>query len=226
MCGRYTLFSTDAAVETFFGAETIEGQHEPSYNQAPSELVRVAVGNEPRVLTLQQWGLVPSWAKPNFRPLINARAETLTEKPSFRTAAIRRRCLIPTNGYYEWGELAGRKQPYFISADYRVDKRIPGPETPLLAMAGIFDFWHGPNDEIIPTCAIITRDAPKHLDIHPRMPVFVRPDVWQEWLDPQLTDKTHVQQLVDSLPVPDLNVRQVNRAVGNVRTQDPELIFQ
>lgn len=225
MCGRFTLFSSDAVVGAFFGANEIEGEHQPTYNQAPSQPVRVATGNEPRVLTLQKWGLVPSWAKPDFRPLINARAETITEKPAFRAAAQRRRCLIPTNGYYEWETRGHRKQPYFISGNPADADGVPPANTPLLAMAGIFDYAHGPDGETIPTCAILTRDAPESLPLHPRTPLFVPPSFWDEWLNPGLTEKAGLREMVDAIPYPNLHAQPVNRSVGNFRTEDPQLIF-
>ena len=211
MCGRFSLYASDDDLVKLFDIDVMEGEHGASYNQAPSQWIRSVVGDQPRVLTLQKWGLVPHWAKDNFRPLINARAETLTEKPAFRAAAMRRRCLLPANGYYEWSD----KQPYFLSEGGAVQ-----------GMAGIYETYYLSDGSPIITCAIITRAATDSLGhIHDRMPVFVPPDMWQEWLDPQLQDRRDVQALLDSVPAAHPAARPVNPAVGNVRTEDPDVIF-
>ncbi len=227
MCGRYTLFSDDADLVTLFDVDVLEGEHAPAYNQAPSQWVRSVLGDETRILTLQKWGLVPPWAKPDFKPLINARAETVTEKSIFRPAAMRRRCLLPTNGYYEWmtGE-DGKKQPYFLAAPNTEGGPLPYQRSPVLAMAGIFDWAKSEDGTETPTCAIITRAATDNLGkIHPRMPLFVPPDLYSDWLDPEVQDRDQVQLLVDSIPPPHLAAQPVNRAVGNYRVEDPEIIF-
>lgn len=221
MCGRFSMFVSDDDLVRIFGIDVQEGEYHGSYNQAPSLPVRAVIGDRPRILTLQQWGLIPSWARPGFTPLINARAETVTEKPSFRAAAMRRRCLIPANGYFEWVAEAGRKQPYFLSAS-------SGEllEAPILAMAGISEVWHAPGGEEVHTCAIITREAADNLGhIHPRMPLFVPPEAWDDWLDPETQDRRQVRMLIESLPPAELRATPVSAAVGNVRTQDPSAIF-
>lgn len=234
MCGRFTMFDEDDELVALFDIDVMEGEHLPSYNQAPSQWVRAVVGNQPRVLTMQRWGLVPQWAKAGFKPLINARSETLTEKPSFRVAASRRRCLIPTNGYYEWmTQPDGQKQPYFLSAPVPAEAAgaaaQPGPAgfpTPVLAMAGIYEFSRTERGDELVTCAVITRSAPDELGrIHDRMPVFVPPELYTPWLDPELQDRDQVRDLVAAIPVLPLATRPVQRAVGSVRTQDPGLIF-
>lgn len=151
MCGRFSMFSHDSELVRLFDIDVMEGEHGASYNEAPSQLVRSVrmKSDGRRELDLMQWGLVPFWAKESFKPLINARAETLTEKPAFRTAAAKRRCLIPANGYYEWQVgPGGKKQPYFLSlADQDGHAASPGAE-PTLAMAGIFD-WPIPTDRSV-----------------------------------------------------------------------------
>lgn len=175
-----------------------------------------------RQLRLLEWGLVPSWAKTPLRPMINARAETLTSKPSFRNAAARRRCLVPANGYFEWQAPEGTrgKQPWFLSR---------GDGDPVMAFAGIFEAWRDPaGGEDAPwllTCAIVTRSAPDALgEIHDRMPVVVPPDLWEAWLDPETTERDRVDDLLASIPAPALVPRRVGRAVGNVRNDGPDLI--
>ena len=226
MCGRFTLFTDDPELATLFNVNVTEGEHAESYNQAPSEWVRVVLGEEPRVMSLFKWGLFPSWAKEGFHPLINARAETLTQKPSFRAAAKRRRCLLPTNGYYEWAQRPGfaggsAKQPYFISA-------ADGDplQAPVLAMAGIYELAVLPDgSELFSTAVVTTAAHGKIADIHSRRPVFVPQDAWEEWSDPGMEDPDTVQLLLDSFPLPELTAEPVNKAVGNVRTRDPEVIF-
>ena len=137
MCGRFTMYADDAELTTLFDIDLVEGEHAPSYNQAPSELIRAVRSDaeaEP-LLTNQKWGFVPFWAKEGFKPLINARAETVTEKPVFSAAAKKRRCLVPSNGYFEWQKKRdGKKQPYFLSlADSDGNPAPPGSE-PVMAM--------------------------------------------------------------------------------------------
>lgn len=221
MCGRFTLFIGDSDLIDIFGIDVLEGEYPGSYNQAPGLPVRAVVGVGPRTLTLQQWGLVPSWARPGFKPLINARAETITEKPSFRAAAIRRRCLIPTNGYFEWVAEEGGKQAYFLSRANDDMRRAP-----LLAMAGLYEVSHGSGGEETHTCAVVTRQATDDLGrIHPRMPLFVPRAFWDEWLDPAMQDGSRVRSMVQAIPPAPVRARSVLPAVGNVRTQDPDLIF-
>ncbi len=230
MCGRYTMFSTDKDLVDLFDIDLLEGEHQPSYNEAPSQMVRTArqKQDEGRVLDLQQWGLRPFWAKENFKPLINARAETVTERPSFRSAASKRRCLIPTNGYYEWQkEEDGKKQPWFLSLAGKDGEPAPVGQEPIMAMAGL---WERPGRDFPEgspqTTAIVTREAADTLGfIHQRMPLFVPRSLWEAWLDPELTDPGEVQELVDAIPPAPLAPRMVSRAVGNVRNNYPGLIL-
>lgn len=227
MCGRFTLFSDDTDLVTLFDIDVVEGEHRAAYNEAPSQWIRAVVDAGPKILTLQKWGLVPHWAKPGFKPLINARSETVTEKPSFRTAALRRRCLLPTNGYYEWvtGE-DGKKQPYFLAAASPGGGPLPVEESPVLAMAGIYEWSRTPDGSDLVTCSIITREAHDNLGyIHPRMPLFVPEDRQEEWLDPQMQDRLGVRHLIDAMPPVILAAQKVSSAVGNVRVQDPTEIF-
>ena len=243
MCGRFSLFADDDELVSLFDIDLLEGEHAATWNQAPSQQIRVVVERAAapsdsegagsanqgppssptieRKLRLLEWGLVPSWAK-TPRPMINARMETLTEKPSFRAAAARRRCLVPANGYFEWQVVEGSrtKQPWFLSQ---------GPGDPVLAFAGIYEAWKEPGSEPgegwLLTCAIVTRSASDALGrIHDRTPVVVPPDLWDAWLDPAVTDRDQVDTLLASIPEPHLATRMVGRAVGNVRADGPQLI--
>jgi putative SOS response-associated peptidase YedK len=175
MCGRYTLTSAPQAVRALFYYD--EQPNFPArYNIAPTQpipIVRLVDGK--RQFALVRWGLLPSWVKDPkaFSLLINARGETASEKPAFRAAMRRRRCLIPADGFYEWKALGARKQPYFIH------NKSGEP----LAFAGLWETWTGPNGEEVDTAAIVTTDANATLsDIHNRMPVIVPPDAFDRWL--------------------------------------------
>jgi putative SOS response-associated peptidase YedK len=180
-----------------------------------------------RELRVVRWGLVPSWAKDISigSRMINARAETVAEKPAFRSAFVRRRCLLPADGYYEWQQpaagSAGRKQPYFIC---RADGRP-------LAFAAIYELWrdrqHGDDDPDawLWTAAIITTTAPDELgEIHDRMPMVIEPASWAEWLDPENTDRADLRALLTPAMAGSLTSYPVSPAVNSVRNNGPELI--
>lgn len=181
-----------------------------------------------RELRVVRWGLVPSWAKDTAigSRLINARAETVAEKPSYRRAFAKRRCLLPADGYYEWQVLAGEgtkkvKQPYFI---YRADG---GP----LAFAGLYELWRdrqfpdGDPDAWLWTATIITTSAPDELgQIHDRMPMVIRPESWSDWLDPANTEPGDLQALLAPAMAGGLATYPVSTAVNSVRNNGPELI--
>ncbi len=173
MCGRYVIISTPEAIRALFGYGE-QPNFPPRYNVAPTQpipIVRLADGK--RSFTLMRWGLWPSWVKDpkTFPLLINARGESVLERPAFRNAMHRRRCLIPTDGFYEWRPLgaSGPKEPYFVRA-----KRDAGGNAQPLAFAGLYETWTGPNGEELDTAAIVTTAANRTLaPIHERMPVFV-----------------------------------------------------
>lgn len=176
MCGRYALHAHPDVIALQFGLATTSGLR-PRFNIAPTQeapVVRVGAGQK-RELALLRWGLVPSWSKdPSIAArMINARAETVSEKPSFRNAYRRRRCLVPADGYYEWMLEGGRKQPYLL----QLASGAP------FAMAGLWEQWRSPEGGIAETYAIVTTEAagaPRQ--IHDRMPVIVaRPD-YETWL--------------------------------------------
>src|SRR5438876_274726 len=198
MCGRYATARKRQELMDEFGIgldateDALEAGLEADYNVAPTKPVPAvlerASKEEPeqvvRQLRMLRWGLVPSWAKDlsGGARMINARAETVDEKPAFRRAFARRRCLLPADGYYEWYVLDGdkdakkpRKQPFYI--------RPANGE--VMAMAGLYEFWKSPDDEWVTTCTVITTDAPDDLGrIHDRMPMVVARDRWDDWLDP------------------------------------------
>lgn len=236
MCGRYASFRRDQEIADAFDiADVVGDELPPSWNVAPTHDIRVVLeraSRRPRTavaaetsgvrqLRTVRWGLIPSWAKDATigARLINARSETITEKPAFKAAAARRRCIVPADGYYEWQKVEGGKQPYFLHGDGQ------------LAFAGLYELWPDPNlpdDHPMKwrwTSTILTTratDAVGH--IHDRSPLLVPPDLLDDWLDPALTDPGQVRELVAAIPEPHLVPRTVGRAVGNVANNGPELI--
>ena len=197
----------------------VPDEHAPRYNIAPSQgilAVRAAPdgGDGAREAAVLRWGLVPSWAKdPDIgNRVINARAETVAEKPSFRAAFRRRRCLVPATGFYEWRAASGPKQPYTIGmAD-------GGP----FAMAGLWEHWTGPDGAAVETCAILTTEANELLrPIHARMPVIVAPSDFDLWLDPALAMPELLAPLLRPFDAAAMAAHPVSRHVNNVRNDDP-----
>jgi putative SOS response-associated peptidase YedK len=176
MCGRYVITSSPAAIRALFGYP--EQPNFPArYNVAPTQPIPVVRLHEgKRQFVLMRWGLIPAWVKDPkaFSLLINARAESIIDKPAFSAAMRRRRCLIPADGFYEWKEAGGRKQPYFVHL------RSGGP----FGFAGLWETWTGPNGEELDTAAIVTTTANRALSpVHERMPVILPPEAFDAWLD-------------------------------------------
>ncbi len=217
MCGRYASSRGAADLAAHFAVEEQpEEELAPSYNVAPTDTVAVVLERAgTRLLKVVRWGLVPSWAKDakGAARLINARRESITDKPAFRAAYQRRRCLVPADGYYEWQNDGGRKQPWFLTS------RDGGP----LAMAGLYEVWSPPEGERLWTCTIITTAAPDELgEVHDRTPLLVPPEDWARWLDPDVADPGQ-GVLVAGVPGV-LDAWPVSPAVGNVRNNGPELV--
>lgn len=226
MCGRYVSTRTPQQLAEVFGAEIDVDPLEPSYNVAPTNDVYAVVAGDPGgppVIRAFRWGLVPSWAsdaKIGSR-MINARAETLAEKPSFKTLFRSRRLLVPMDGFYEWQVVPGAKakRPLFI---HRPDGRP-------LAAAGLWSAWRdktaGPDAPWLHTLSIITTAANETIaPIHDRMPAFLDESVWDEWLDPTDHDVEQLAHLLGPAPAELLVADEVSTAVNNVRNKGPELI--
>lgn len=176
MCGRYTLAVEMDEIADRFGCPKVELVFKPCFNAAPSQLMPVVIcpAGEPQ-LKLMQWGLVPYWAKDKSigNRLINARVETVQEKPAFKTAYRRRRCLVPATGYYEWQKQAAAKRPFYIHKPHRE----------LFAFAGLWDEWAAPGGEKIYTFTILTTEpAPAIAHLHNRMPYILTPGEEKPWL--------------------------------------------
>jgi len=219
MCGRFIQHSPSSAYAELFGIEADLGETRPRFNLAPSQpllAARTGLSGKPE-LTFLRWGLVPSWSKgPDQRfSMINARAETLDQKPAYRGPFRYRRCLIPTEGFYEWKSEQGGKQPYLI----RLRSRRP------FALAGLWDHWQDPNGSELETCTLIVTDAnPLVAPIHDRMPVILPPAVWDTWLDPHQQDSRALRSLLVPFDPASLEAYPVSRAVNNTRIDEPSLI--
>lgn len=192
MCGRFTLTQSAEAIAAAFDLDEVP-QFVPGYNIAPTQPVPVirASAAQPRQFDYLYWGLIPSWAKDITigSRLINARVETVTEKPSFRTAFKRRRCLIVADGFYEWQRQGTQKQPYYFHLN---DHQIFG-------FAGLWEHWHSPEGDEIQSCTILTRAANSVVKpIHDRMPIMLTPDLSDVWLDPGRETAAQLLPLLDS----------------------------
>ncbi len=238
MCGRYASSRRpEDLIEEFEVVENrVAAPLEADYNVAPTKEVYAVVERPPspeappaRQLRVLRWGLVPSWAKdPSIgNRMINARMETVAEKPAYRKAFAKRRCLLPADGYFEWyptSELTARgkprKQPFFIRP------RDHG----MLAMAGLYEIWRDPTraeddpDRFRWTCTVLTTEAEDSLGhIHDRMPLMVEPDRWAAWLDPTAAQESLFDLLVPAAPG-NLEAYPVSTLVSNVRNNGPELV--
>lgn len=226
MCSRYSLTSPHEAVRAYFGYAN-EHPFPPRYNIAPTDpaaIVRTGA-RHPRELVLVRWGLIPSWVRDidKFSTLINARAETLREKPSFRAALRHKRCLVPADGFYEWTGPRGEKQPHYI---HRAGWQPGAPEgsVPPLAFAGLYEDWLGPDGSEIDTMAIITVPANAMMKpIHDRMPAILDPADFEAWLDCRNVDTAEALALLRPAPDALLDQTPVTRAVNNPRAEGPEL---
>lgn len=237
MCGRYATARSRQELLEQFAVQLDETGDElrADYNVAPTKQVPAVLTRPPREadeeaaeplrqLRELRWGLVPSWAKDPAigNRMINARVETVHEKPSYRRAFAKRRCLLPADGYYEWYVLEEEKdkkrpakQPFFIHPK----------DGGLMAMAGLYELWRSPEDEWLWTCTVITTNAPDDLGrIHDRMPMVVEPDRWDAWLDPALTDVEEVRGLLVPAMAGTMEAYPVSKAVNNVRNNGAELM--
>ena len=220
MCGRFTLFAKGEELKAKFKLRE-ENSVLPSYNIAPSQSILIVSQKQEthyRQLHLAHWGLIPSWTKnPNEAPKpINARFETLKEKPYYKKAFHRQRCLIPTTGFYEWASSHGVKQPYFFyMKEYKP-----------FALAGIYDYWPGGEEtsEIV-SAAIITTDANALLKpYHSRMPVIIEPHNYTHWLDPENKNTEELMAMLYPREYTELTCRAVSQYVNAPKNNDPNCI--
>jgi putative SOS response-associated peptidase YedK len=217
MCGRYAITTVPEAMRALF-AYLNQPNFPARYNVAPTQpvpIVRVVEGN--REFALVRWGLIPSWVKDprGFTLLINARGESAAEKPAFKNAIKRRRCLFPADGFYEWKRDGERKQPYFVR------RKGGGP----LAFAGLWESWIGPNGEEQETAAIVTTTAsPSISHIHDRMPVIVPPEQFDLWLDPNADPEMAAAVVIQPSPDAVIESYPVSSAVNRTANDTPMLV--
>lgn len=224
MCGRFGLFHVREDLHAAYMIANPPPVIMPRYNIAPTQPVLAvirATNRTDRELTGFQWGLIPPWAKDPAigSKMTNARSETITEKPSFKNAFKRRRCLIPASGFYEWVSTGtGPKQPVWIAR----------PDGGLITFGGLWEIWHGPDGGELQTCTIVTTSANETLKpYHHRMPVVLQPDMFDAWLgDGQESreDQDRAASLMQPAPEEALTVRPVGRAVNDIRNDSPELL--
>lgn len=219
MCGRYRLTAKERYIAEHFDLEQDEVRWSPRYNIAPTQqvaVVRCGANNPGRGFSLMRWGLIPSWAKDSSiaAGTVNAMSETAAQKPAFRDALRSRRCLLPADGFYEWKKLGPRvRQPYNFGMK----------DDGLFAFAGLWDRWRSPSGELLETCTILTTAAnPLTREVHARMPVILRPEDYDLWLDPRISNPSRVQQLLTPFEAGAMRKYPVTTRVGNPAFESPE----
>jgi len=220
MCGRYVLKASLPDIARMLGMDVgVDLALEPSFNIAPTRSVPVCRSEEPeqRELVLMHWGLIPHWAKQresNYR-MINARAETVAEKPAFRSPFRHRRCLIPADGYYEWKSMQGRKQPYYFTMK----------DDQPFCFAGLWDRWQAPDGPPVESCTIITTGANAFAsEFHHRIPVILTRNDYKRWLDPRITGAAQVAPLLQPFPSEAMSVYPVSTLVNKARVDEARCI--
>src|SRR3982075_1291444 len=218
MCGRFVITSPPAALRQIFGYIE-QPNFPPRHNIAPTQPIPVViVENGVRHFRLMRWGLLPAWVEDprKFTLLINARAETVTERPAFKNAIKRRRCLIPADGYYEWQASDQRKRPHFIH------RRDGAP----IGLAGIAETWIGPNGEELDTVAIVIAPASTELAVlHHRMPVTIAPGDFERWLDCRDDNTETVMALLMAAAEGEFVWHEGSNRVNPVANDDAQLIL-
>ena len=221
MCGRFTQHHNSGQVSEHFGVQQTLFEVSPRYNIAPQQTIPVILAPQGiTVLDGFRWGLVPSWAKESNigQKMINARSETLTEKPSFRNALVRRRCVIPADGFYEWERLEGGvRQPVHF-------RRRDGD---LFGFAGLWEEWQDPDaeNELLRTCTIVTTSANETVSpVHDRMPVMLTPDAEAIWLNSSVRDTDLLRSLLVSYPDEAMESFRVSRRVNAPVNEGAELL--
>ncbi|MDB5054402.1 MAG: response associated peptidase [Bacilli bacterium] len=220
MCGRYTITVSleELMLQFFIDPECSISYYQPRYNIAPGQMVMAIIndGAHNRLGELK-WGMIPQRAqdeKGGFK-MINARAETVAQKPAFQRLLERKRCIIPADSFYEWKKVGDMKQPLRI--------RLENGE--LFAMAGLYDTWIAPDGRKVSSCTIITTEANELMaDIHDRMPVILRPEAAVIWLNREVHDLTLLQSLLKPYAAEEMETYPVSSLVGNVRNELPACI--
>ena len=221
MCGRYTLTAPSESLAEMLPGLEITDENSPRYNIAPTQEVAVVPNNGENRMEYFRWGLIPSWAKdPKIgNRMINARSETLAEKPSFRTAFKRRRCLVLADGYYEWRAEEGRgpKTPYYI----RMESEKP------FAFAGLWESWRQTGEDTsLQSCTIITCPPNEMLErIHHRMPVILEQEEYDVWLNPEEQAPAQLNHLLQPYVAEEMTAYPISRLVNQPKNDSPECIL-
>ncbi len=217
MCGRYTLATPVGALAEMFGVMGPLPEVAPSYNIAPTQEVAAVLADDgARRLEMLRWGLIPSWADdPGIGSrMINARSETVPEKPSFRRAFKERRCLIPADGFYEWQKTNNGKQPFYV----RMKDQNP------FTFAGLWESWRDDGSEVR-SCTILTTEANELVgEIHPRMPVILAPEDYDLWLDPDVREADPLLPLLAPYPADSMEAYPVSSFVNSPSNDEPSCI--
>ena len=217
MCGRYTLVAQLRLLEERFSFQAGDLSLEPGYNIAPTQQVLTVTGNEANHAQYMRWGLIPSWAKDMSigNRMINARSETLVEKPSFRTAFRKRRCLILADSFYEWRKEGSARQPM----------RIMLKDGEPFAFAGLWESWKDPAGESVLSCTIVTIGPNSLIEpIHNRMPVILPREAEPVWLDQDIQDTALLSELLVPYSGDEMEVYQVSKLVNSPGNNSPELV--
>jgi putative SOS response-associated peptidase YedK len=220
MCGRFVGFRSLDELKIYFPIDKAACEVTSNFNIAPSQEILTIVNHDgENWLNKFHWGLVPFWAKDISigNRMINARAESISEKPSFREAFKKRRCLIPADGFYEWKGEKGRKQPMFITM----------PDKKPFAFAGLWEAWRKKDDldTIYKSCTIITTQASESIrDIHNRMPAILKPQAYRPWLDPDNQNVAELDNILKNEIVTELASYPVSNQVNSTRNNDPSFI--
>jgi putative SOS response-associated peptidase YedK len=220
MCGRYTLTVKEEALVKRFKVKDYQGKYTPRYNIAPTQYNPVVsiIQNE-RAMVPMKWGLIPHWAKEEAigYKMINARIETIAEKPSFKRPLLSQRCLVPADGYYEWSKLSkpGKRPPF----------RVVLKSREIFAFAGLWDSWENEEGDVVLSYTIITTEADELVrKIHPRMPVILRPENEDTWIDPTLKDLKMLMKILTPYPAKYTEMYEVSSIVGRANIDKDELI--
>ena len=218
MCGRYSLIADIGELQEWFGFDGSELTHAPRYNVAPTQMALTVTNGSERRGSYMRWGLIPSWAKSASvgNRMINARAETVAEMPSFRTALQRRRCLVLADGFYDWQRKGSSRRPM----------RIAMASGEPFAFAGLWDAWRDPKGEVVRSCAIITTSANESLSPrHDRMPVILPRDLEPLWLDHDIQDPAAIAGILSPYITDEMAAYEVSSLVNSPANDGPEVVF-
>jgi putative SOS response-associated peptidase YedK len=217
MCGRFDLHTAVEIIAEIFGIDDLISDYQPNYNVAPTQEILIIVNDGKRRLVRSRWGLVPSWSKDlsTGYKMINARSESLAEKPSFKTAFENQRCLVVADGFYEWKKEGTLKKPYYI----RLKSGKP------VGFAGLYNVWTSPEGERINTSTIITTDANDLVrPLHDRMPVIAPEDQYGLWLDPAIHEKEVLSPILKPIASEEIELYRVTPKMNSFKYNNPENI--